>query len=53
MNGSSYHEAMQRGTPDFQAELYHIDSAHPRYQMQMHWHREFELIRVLSGNMTL
>lgn len=53
MNGSSYHEAMQRGTPDFQAELYHIDSTHPRYQMQMHWHREFELIRVLSGNMTL
>lgn len=53
MSGVSYHEAMQRGTPDFQAELYHIDSSHPRYQMQMHWHSEFELIRVLSGNMTL
>ncbi len=53
MKKSTYHEALQRGTPDFPAELYSINSLHPRYQMQAHWHREFELIRVISGTLRL
>lgn len=53
MNNSTYHEAVQRGTPDFPAELYHINSLHPRYQMQAHWHSDFELIRVLSGKLSV
>lgn len=51
--GKTYHEAMQRGTPDFPAELYRIDSSHPRYQMQTHWHSEFELVRILAGRLRL
>ncbi len=53
MNNSTYHEAVQRGTPDFPAELYHINGLHPRYQMQAHWHSDFELIRVLSGELSV
>lgn len=53
MNNTTYHEAMQRGTPDFPVEYYHIDASHPRYQMQAHWHREIELLRVLSGELRL
>ena len=44
---------MQRGTPDFPMEFYHITENHPRYQMQMHWHSDFEIIRVLSGRIKL
>lgn len=46
---TSYHERMTRGTPDFPLELYTINSLHPRYKMQMHWHNEFEIIRVIKG----
>lgn len=53
MNTLSYHERMQRGTPDFPLELYSIDRFHPRYRMQMHWHKEFEIIRILDGTLTL
>lgn len=53
MRTTTYHEAMERGTPDFPAELYHLDFSHPRYQMCTHWHREFELMRVISGKFTL
>ena len=49
----SYHERISRGTPDFPLELYEIDSAHPRYNMQMHWHKEFEIIQVLDGTLKL
>lgn len=50
---ASYHERMSRGTPDFPLELYIIDPSHPRYKMQMHWHKEFEIIRVLKGTLRL
>lgn len=53
MKTTTYHEAMQRGTPDFPAELYHLDYNHPRYQMCAHWHSEFELMRVISGKLRL
>lgn len=53
MKTTTYHEAMQRGTPDFPAELYHLNYTHPRYQMCTHWHREFELMRVISGKLKL
>lgn len=50
---SSYHERISRGTPEFPLELYTIDSAHPRYRMQAHWHKDFEIIRVLKGSLKL
>lgn len=50
---TSYHEKMSRGTPGFPLELYEIDFTHPRYKMQMHWHKEFEIIRVICGTLRL
>lgn len=50
---TSYHERMQRGTPDFPLGVYIIDKTHPRYKMQMHWHKEFEIIRVTKGTLEL
>lgn len=50
---TSYHERMSRGTPEFPLELYEIDFTHPRYKMQMHWHKEFEIIRVIYGTLNL
>lgn len=50
---TSYHERMSRGTPEFPLELYEIDFSHPRYKMQMHWHKELEIIRVENGTLRL
>lgn len=53
MNNLSYYEKLQRGTPEFPLELYKIDLSHPRYEMQMHWHKDFEIIRVTKGVLEL
>ena len=43
-----YNEKKQRGSSDFPIQFYHVTQYHPQYEMQLHWHREFEIIRVLS-----
>lgn len=53
MNELSFHENFQRGTLDFPMELYHLDFAHPQYVMQLHWHNDIEMIRVLNGTLNL
>lgn len=53
MNTLAYHENESRGTFDFPIEFYYIDSAHTRYQMPLHWHLDYELILILSGNFQL
>ena len=40
----------QHGTRDFPAQYYFVDADHPHYQMPFHWHREWELLRVLEGS---
>ncbi|MBQ4574581.1 MAG: AraC family transcriptional regulator [Clostridia bacterium] len=47
------HENTQRGTPDFPIEFYHLTERHPSYQMRYHWHKDFEIVRVLEGSLTL
>lgn len=49
----NYHENLQRGTDDFPIEFYHLTFEHPRYHMSIHWHVEFEFVRVISGNLLL
>ena len=44
-----YNEKKQRGSADFPIQYYHVSSVHPQYEMRLHWHREFEIIRVLEG----
>ena len=43
-------EKRQQGTLEFPVEYYYVDRKHPRYQMPFHWHKEWELLRVLEGN---
>lgn len=47
-----YNEAKKHGSSDFPAELYTVDFRHPQYVMPAHWHKEFEILRVLSGTFT-
>ena len=51
MNIIDYEETKQQGSPDFPIEYYFVDHRHIRYVMQLHWHKEFELIRVLAGKL--
>ena len=53
MHPFTYYEKRQHGTREFPAEYYYVDSRHPRYIMSAHWHTEWELIRIKSGNFTL
>ena len=46
-------EDRPRGTYEFPFEFHHIDSSHPRYVMSYHWHVEYEIIRILSGEFTV
>lgn len=47
----NYREERQRGTLDFPLEFHHVSKAHPQHYMPFHWHVEFELIRILEGNL--
>lgn len=47
------HEKKKHGTDAFPVEYYYVQEGHPRYLMNYHWHTEYELIRVLSGSLTL
>lgn len=49
----NYRESRQRGTADFPVEYHHITPTHPQYIMSLHWHVEFELIRILKGSLHL
>lgn len=53
MKRLDYHESRQRGSPDFPLEYHYLDESHPLYQMPCHWHEEYELLRVISGEFDL
>lgn len=46
-------EDRPRGTYEFPFEFHHIDRNHPKYVMSYHWHVEYEIIRILSGEFTV
>ncbi len=48
-----YNEQKRRGTPDFPISVYHLTAQHPQYVMAFHWHMEYEIIRILSGELHL
>ena len=52
MNSFIFHEPKQHGTPDFPVEYYYLDKSHPRYNMPMHWHKEWEIIHIIKGTFT-
>lgn len=49
----SYRENRKHGRFDFPVEFYHVTPTHPRYEMSYHWHIEYEIIRVLKGELLL
>lgn len=53
MYSLNFHEKKQHGTLEFPAAYYYIDSTHPQYNMPFHWHKEWELIRIIKGSFTL
>ena len=53
MKYSELIEKKRHGKPSFPIEYYHIDKNHPRYVMPLHWHREYEIVRVISGSLTM
>lgn len=53
MNLIEYREKRKHGTASFPIQYYYVDKTHPRYVMDVHWHREFEIVRVLSGSFTV
>lgn len=53
MYSLSFHEKKRHGTLEFPAEYYYVDQSHPNYNMPFHWHKEWELIRILQGTFLL
>ncbi|MDD4700071.1 MAG: AraC family transcriptional regulator [Oscillospiraceae bacterium] len=52
MKYSDFNEKEQHGSIDFPIEYYYVTPAHSQYEMQIHWHKEFEIVRVLEGTFT-
>jgi len=48
-----FFDKKKHGTADFPVEYFYVDSAHPRYYMAFHWHNEWELIRVIEGELLI
>lgn len=53
MHYITYRENQQRGTVDFPVEFYHVSPSHPQYSMPIHWHLEYEFIRIVEGELLL
>ena len=49
----SFNELKQHGTEDFPFGIYVIDKHHPKYEMAFHWHTNVEIIRVISGTLSI
>ncbi|MBE6589313.1 MAG: helix-turn-helix domain-containing protein [Ruminococcaceae bacterium] len=50
---SDFIEKEMHGTQEFPIEFYQLDKNHHRYEMNLHWHPEAELIRVRRGRFVL
>lgn len=53
MKYAEYKEDKKHGSADFPLQYYFVDDSHPQYVMPLHWHREFEVLRVLEGSLSL
>lgn len=53
MKFSDLSEKIKRGTADFPIEYYYLTPRKLQYVMALHWHREFEIVRVLKGKLEL
>lgn len=48
-----YNEKQMHGTKEFPIAFYHVDHNHPRYEMPFHWHKEYEIVKIIEGSFRL
>ena len=53
MYTANFYEKKKHGTAKFPVAYYYVDHTHPQYHMPFHWHTEWEMIRVRSGQLVL
>ena len=53
MLGLDYNEQVTHELRNIPLSFHHIDEKHPFYQMPLHWHRPCEIVRVISGELTV
>jgi len=53
MHSFNHLDQTRHGTPSFPAEYYYVDSYHPRYSMPFHWHNEWEILHILTGEFAI
>ncbi len=53
MKSMDLNEKKQHGVTGFPLEHYLVDPNHSEYEMQLHWHKEFEIVRVNRGFLRL
>ncbi len=53
MKYSEFNEQKKHGTDGFPIEFYYVTDRHPQYEMPLHRHKEFEIIRVTKGFLRL
>lgn len=53
MKYSDYNEGKLHGTNEFPLEYYYVTPDNPQYIMSTHWHKEFEIIKVILGSFNL
>lgn len=49
MRYSEYKENTTHGSAKFPFAYYFVNKLHPRYNMEVHWHNECEIIKIVSG----
>ena len=53
MKYNELNEKKQHGSPNFPIQYYRVNRTHPQYIMALHWHKEFEILRIVSGDFKL
>jgi AraC-like DNA-binding protein len=53
MNSLDYNECKIRGSFEFPIEFYHLEESSNQYTMTYHWHVEYEIIRILQGELLI
>ena len=53
MRLDDFKERKRHGTEDFPIQYYFVNENHEQYVMPLHWHPELEVIRIVTGSLTL
>lgn len=53
MIGLDYSERVLHEMQSIPLSFYHLDKKHSCYHMPLHWHHSFELVKIVSGKLTI